>query len=84
MAQRLLALAASRAAAEAVWRQAGVRPAYLAAASWSPAQLSIASPQTPTTFISQAAYAAVAVGVSHVTARKAPQTLAHCPSLLFC
>lgn len=70
MAQRLFALAASRAAAEAVWRQAGVRPACLAAASWSPAQLASPPPQT-TSFASQAAFAAVAVR---------PATLRHtCP-----
>lgn len=62
MAQRLLALAASKAAAEVLRPQAGVRPAYLVATSWSPAQLSIGPPQPPATFASQAAYAAVAVG----------------------
>lgn len=56
MAQRLLALAASRAAAEVAWRQA--RPACLAAAAWSPTQplLSYGQPRA-TSFASQAAFA---------------------------
>ena len=72
MAQRLLVLAASRAAAEVVQRQAGVRPACLATASWSSAQLIIGPSQTPTTFASQAAYAAVAVGAGAVQRLRKP------------
>ena len=56
MAQRLLALAASRTATEVLWRQAGARPAFLAAAAWSPAQLGTSAPNL-TSFASQAAFA---------------------------